>query len=85
MPERGGGGSAYDGLPDGVVVADADGIVVDVNVAALRMLGDGDWLGQPLAEVLPLIDPQGPRLVGLQPPVRRTCRRGSGSPNAGSR
>lgn len=59
MPERGGVGSAYNALPDGVVVADADGIVVDVNVAALRLLGDGDWIGRPLAEVLPLIDPQG--------------------------
>ncbi len=61
MPERGGTGSAYDALPDGVVVADADGIVVDVNAAANRLLGatSGGWVGRPLAEVLPLIDPQG--------------------------
>jgi signal transduction histidine kinase len=59
VPERGGTGSAYDALPDGVVVADAIGIVVDVNVAAMRLLGGGDWLGRPLGEVLPLIDPQG--------------------------
>jgi signal transduction histidine kinase len=61
LPERGGTGSAYDALPDGVVVADANGIVVDVNVAAHRLLGatDTDWVGQPLAAVLPLIDPQG--------------------------
>jgi hypothetical protein len=61
VPERGGTGSAYDALPDGVVVADADGIVVDVNAAARRLLGIAhrDWIGQPLGEVLPLIDPQG--------------------------
>ncbi|HVT65200.1 MAG TPA: ATP-binding protein [Mycobacteriales bacterium] len=59
MPERGGGESVYDGLPDGVVVADANGTVVDLNAAALRILGEGDWLGRPLADVLPLIDPQG--------------------------
>jgi signal transduction histidine kinase len=59
VPERGGGESVYDGLPDGVVVADANGTVVDLNAAALRILGPGDWLGQPLAAVLPLIDPQG--------------------------
>lgn len=61
MPERGGTGSAYDALPDGVVVADADGNVVDVNAATRRLLGlDGEeCIGRPLAEVLPLIDPQG--------------------------
>lgn len=59
MPERGRGASVYDGMPDGVVVADANGTVVDLNDAALRILGPGDWLGQPLREVLPLIDPQG--------------------------
>ena len=58
MPERD-GGSVYDALPDGVVVADAGGNVVDLNAAALRILGDGEWLGRPLADVLPLIDPQG--------------------------
>ncbi|HVT22827.1 MAG TPA: ATP-binding protein [Mycobacteriales bacterium] len=59
MPERGRGESIYDGLPDGVVVADANGTVVDLNDAAIRILGPGDWLGRPLAAVLPLIDPQG--------------------------
>ncbi len=59
MPERGGGESVYDGLPDGVVVADANGTVVDLNDAALRILGPGDWQGRPLRDVLPLIDPQG--------------------------
>jgi signal transduction histidine kinase len=59
VPQRGGGESVYDGLPDGVVVADANGTVVDLNDAAIRILGQGRWLGKPLAEVLPLIDPQG--------------------------
>jgi PAS domain-containing protein len=59
VPERAGGESVYDGLPDGVVVADANGTVVDLNEAALRILGAGDWLGQSLPAVLPLIDPQG--------------------------
>jgi signal transduction histidine kinase len=51
--------SAYDALPDGVVVADENGVVTDVNAAALRILGPGDWTGRRLAEVLPLVDPQG--------------------------
>jgi signal transduction histidine kinase len=59
VPEREAGESSYDALPDGVVVADAGGIVVDVNIAALRILGNDAWLGRPLGEVLPLIDPQG--------------------------
>jgi signal transduction histidine kinase len=60
VPERdGGSGSVYDALADGVVVADAGGVVVDVNAAALRILGEGQWLGRSLADVLPLIDPQG--------------------------
>lgn len=59
MSERGGGESRYDDLPDGVVVADANGTVVDLNKAAARILGPGEWLGKALGEVLPLIDPQG--------------------------
>ncbi|HEX3706017.1 MAG TPA: HAMP domain-containing sensor histidine kinase [Mycobacteriales bacterium] len=59
MPERDGDGSVYDALPDGVVVADAGGVVVDVNLAARRILGDSDWVGRQLGDVLPLIDPQG--------------------------
>ena len=35
--------SVVDTLPDGVVVADADGIVTTVNSMAVRLLGDGDF------------------------------------------
>ena len=52
MPGR----SPYDDLPDGVVVADAQGLVVSVNSAAERILGRRaqDQIGCPLTEVLPL-------------------------------
>jgi PAS domain S-box-containing protein len=52
---------AYDELPDGVVVADADGRVVLVNPAAERLLGRtvDESLGHDLTEVLPLVDGQG--------------------------
>ena len=51
----------YDLLPDGVVVAGADGRVTHVNTAAARLLGiDGPAaLGRPLEEVLPLVDARG--------------------------
>jgi signal transduction histidine kinase len=59
VPERSGSGS-YDALPDGIVVADRSGTVVEVNAAARRILGDSDGIvGQPLTKALPLIDPQG--------------------------
>ena len=47
-----------DALPDGVVVADADGRVVLVSALAARMLGreGSDDVGRPLAEVLRLQD-----------------------------
>jgi hypothetical protein len=53
--------SAYDDLPDGVVVADASGTVVAANPAALRVLDrpDDALVGLALGEALPLIDPQG--------------------------
>jgi signal transduction histidine kinase len=53
--------SAYDELPDGVVVADARGTVVAVNPAAARLLrtsADAS-LGRDLRAVLPLVDDQG--------------------------
>jgi PAS domain S-box-containing protein len=55
------GTAGYDDLPDGVVVAGADGVVVSVNPAAGRILGSDprELAGRPLGEVLPLIDPQG--------------------------
>ncbi|MCW2614097.1 MAG: sensor histidine kinase [Frankiales bacterium] len=53
--------AAYDDLPDGVVVADADGRVVAFNPAAARLLGTtaDSALGRPLGDVLPLTDDQG--------------------------
>jgi PAS domain S-box-containing protein len=55
------GESAYDDLPDAVIVADSDGAVVAVNPAAARILGSprARLIGQPLGVVLPLVDPQG--------------------------
>ena len=52
---------AYDDLPDGVVVADADGRVLVVNQAAERLLATtaDSALGRHLREVLPLTDEQG--------------------------
>jgi PAS domain S-box-containing protein len=53
--------SAYDDLPDGVVVADADRRVVVVNPIAERLLGTtaDAALGRDFREVLPLTDDQG--------------------------
>ena len=52
--------SAYDDLPDGVIVADAGGSVVSVNPAAERILSTSAdaAVGRALAEVLPLADEQ---------------------------
>jgi signal transduction histidine kinase len=53
--------SDLDHLPDGVVVADADGVVADVNAAAARLLGTSAdaAVGRPLEVVLPLVDARG--------------------------
>jgi len=53
--------TAYDDLPDGVVVADADALVVLVNPAAERLLSTSadSALGRHLRDVLPLTDDQG--------------------------
>jgi PAS domain S-box-containing protein len=53
--------AAYDELPDGVVVADADGRVVLVNPAAERLLGRSadESIGHDFRDVLPLVDEQG--------------------------
>ncbi len=53
--------TAYAELPDGVLVADADGNVVEVNPAAERLLGCAaeHLLGRSYADVLPLQDEQG--------------------------
>ena len=53
--------AAYDELPDGVVVADADGRVEIVNPAAERLLGRSpdELIGRDFREVLPFVDGQG--------------------------
>ena len=53
--------AAYDELPDGVLVADADGRVEVINPAAERILGRSldEAVGRDYREVLPLIDAQG--------------------------
>jgi signal transduction histidine kinase len=48
-----------DDLPDGVVVADADGTVTAVNAAAVRLLRLGDGVGKHLADVVLLQDRAG--------------------------
>ena len=52
--------SAYDDLPDGIVVADASGTVVSVNPAAERLLGmtADSAIGRSYRDVLPLVDEQ---------------------------
>ena len=54
-------GTAYDELPDGVLVADASGRVVVLNAAAARMArtAPGEALGRDFREVLPLVDDKG--------------------------
>ena len=53
--------TAYDDLPDGVLVADAEGVVVALNPAAERLLGRSadTAVGSDYREVLPLADEQG--------------------------
>lgn len=53
--------SVYDALPDGVVVVDADGLVVECNRATTRILGlpAEELIGLPLSDALPLTDSAG--------------------------
>ncbi|MGH3367790.1 MAG: ATP-binding protein [Nocardioidaceae bacterium] len=53
--------SAYDHLPDGLVIADADALVTVVNPAAERLLGIGadELVGKPLEQGLGLRDEEG--------------------------
>jgi len=46
----------WDTLPDGVVIADGDGVVRLVNAAARRMLGEDAVVGSPLKTALALQD-----------------------------
>ena len=56
VPDKG----AYDDLPDGVLVADEGGRVVDLNPVAARLLtvSADSALGRDFREVLPLVDEQ---------------------------
>jgi PAS domain S-box-containing protein len=61
VPDATQGRSAYDDLPDGVVVTDGTGVVVSANGAAGRILDAApvDLIGMTLSQALPLVDPQG--------------------------
>lgn len=57
-----------DALPDGVVVADADGQVTLVSRLAATMLGSSDGVGRSLGEVLALRDQDGNGWFGCTTP-----------------
>ena len=46
----------FDGLPDGVVIADADGVVRTVNAQARKLLGESVEVGRPLSVAMALQD-----------------------------
>ncbi|RNL80402.1 PAS domain-containing sensor histidine kinase [Nocardioides marmorisolisilvae] len=54
MDERDAG--LWDALPDGVVIADGNGVVLLVNAGAREMLGDAAHVGADLAAAVPLQD-----------------------------
>ena len=65
-----------DSLPDGVVVADRDGIVTHVNLEARRLLGDLAQVGRRLEKVLQLQDLDGRDwFVAVAPYTGLTTRR----------
>jgi diguanylate cyclase (GGDEF)-like protein len=53
--------SAFQALPDGVVVLDAQGCISDINLGAIHLTGcpQDECLGRPLHEVVQLRDSQG--------------------------
>jgi signal transduction histidine kinase len=51
--------AVLDSMPDGVVIADADGIVTHANDVACRMLGNDHVVGKTLADVVSLQDLEG--------------------------
>jgi signal transduction histidine kinase len=57
-----------DALPDGVVIAGADGLVTLTNVVARRMLGVEEGVGRPLGDVLTMLDTDGRAWVDVNEP-----------------
>jgi signal transduction histidine kinase len=57
-----------DTLPDGVLVADRDGVVTHANDMALKLLGVGNPIGRQLSEVLLLQDLDGRDWYGVTDP-----------------
>ena len=63
------GQTLLDALPDGVVLADAEGRVTVISQPAIRMLGvTGDVVGEPLREVLALQDHDGNAWAAMNAP-----------------
>jgi signal transduction histidine kinase len=76
MPEELPTDVLLDSLPDGVVVADRDGIVTHVNLEARRLLGDLAQVGRRLEKVLQLQDLDGRDwFVAVAPYTGLTTRR----------
>jgi signal transduction histidine kinase len=68
---------ALDMLPDGVVVADGDGVVTVVNEPARRMLGGAVRAGMPLRDAVCLLDQDGRDWFGtVQPYAGLNTRKG---------
>src|SRR5687768_15076766 len=62
------GDRLLDTLPDGVLIADGDGVVTHANDIAAQLLGFGDPIGRQLSEVLPLQDLDGHDWYGITDP-----------------
>jgi diguanylate cyclase (GGDEF)-like protein/PAS domain S-box-containing protein len=72
-------GEALDALQEGVLLSDADGLVVDANVAACRILGlsADDVIGWPVAALAhEPVDVRGEPLTEREHPSERTSRTG---------
>ncbi len=59
MPEAAPRDELLDSLPDGVLVADADGVVTHVNAEARKLVGEGAEVGRTLEAVMALQDLDG--------------------------
>ncbi len=64
------GDALLDLLPDGVLVADAEGVVRHANDVAGELLGTPDLVGRPLAEVVALQDLDGREWYEVTDPYR---------------